>query len=714
MRSWLARLFGATDMRPARVDGVVTREVDGIRYDGRPGGMPAPGGVWRGWVGRVRRAVAAFGSEARSVEQRTLDSVPWNAGGSLTPASASQERALRMGPVFSAVRLIADTVSTLPLKAYRKQGDVRQPITTLPALFRDLDDRGELVTWLKRCVTSLMLRGNAYGYVTARDGMGYPTVIQWLDPSDVSCNDINPWAPIWYWQGRVIPSEDLLHIPWFVIAGKAQGLSPIEAFAVTTSTGLQAQEYGSSWFAAGGVPPGTFRNTRKEVNQQIASAISDRLVAAVRSRRPIVFGADWEYTPITVPPEQAQFIETMAATATQIAAIYGLPPEYLGGNSGDSLTYSTVEQNQIRLNQALRPLLVLLEDALSAVLPSRQQVRFNADATARADLKTRYEAYEIAKRIGLLDDDEIRALEDLPPLTSAQKVAREPLQVPSTLGQPALPAGSRRFDPSQPRRPDGKWGSGGGAPIVEQALRFGGQKVTLGAHAGHRVSLADAGGSRVELDRGELRSFRRQAFDAIDLRDGESVTITDNRTERDPDGRPTGVASEVLATITKVRTAPDDPDEETYDRDVVALRVAGSPDMSVGELAAQPGTEMTFGQLAGALDRMADMTVADRVETGAGPVDMFADGRRRVLRTGGGELRLTGRDFRALSRAVDQAVDDAGESGSGRRTIQTAAGSVSVSDIDGVLTIRSAGFSVEVDAAHRPDFATQLGLMEDL
>nr|MDT0658040.1 phage portal protein [Micromonospora sp. DSM 115978] len=437
MRSWWRRWRGPA--RPAQVDGPTAVDIDGVRYPARPGAMPSGGGVWRSWAGRLRRAVGALGgAEARSVEQRTIGSVPWSVGDTLSPASASQERALRMGPVFSAVRLIADTVSTLPLKAYRRQGDVRQPITTLPALFRDLDDRGELVTWLKRCVTSLMLRGNAYGYVTSRDGMGYPTVVQWLDPSDVGCNDINPWAPIWYWQGRVIPSEDLLHIPWFVIAGKAQGLSPIEAYAVTTNTGLQAQEYGSTWFAAGGVPPGTFRNTRKEVNQQIASAISDRLVAAVRSRRPIVFGADWEYNAVTVPPEQAQFIETMRMSATQIAAIYGLPPEMIGGSTGDGLEYKTEEARDRRLNSSLRPLLVLLEDAFSSILPSRQHVRFNADAVARADLKTRYEAYEIAQRIGLLTIDEIRALEDLPPLPPGQQPAALPAPGAQPGQQPPL------------------------------------------------------------------------------------------------------------------------------------------------------------------------------------------------------------------------------------------------------------------------------------
>jgi HK97 family phage portal protein len=418
----LGRLWGRRSRRPRTLDADAVVELDGIRYDGRAMTRPQRrGGVWSGWAGRIRRA---FTGSAGATESRAITEVPWAVGGTLGSASVSQERALRMGPVFSAVRLIADHVSTLPIKAYRKAGAKRIARSGLPDLFWRLEEDGQLIPWLKRCVTSLMLRGNAYGLITARDALGFPLVIQWLDPSDVTCNDTNPWVPVWYWMGREIPREDLLHIPWFVVAGKAQGLSPIEAYALTTNTGLKAQEYGTTWFDNGGVPPGTFKNIRKEIDQNAANTISDRLLSAVKSRRPIVYGADWDFNPITVPPEQAQFIETMKMTATQIAAIYGLPPEMIGGSTGDPMTYKTEEQFQQRLNAAVRPLLVLLEAAFSSVLPRFEQVKFNADAVARADLKTRYEAYEIAMRIGLLSEDEVRALEDLPPRPASPAAPR--------------------------------------------------------------------------------------------------------------------------------------------------------------------------------------------------------------------------------------------------------------------------------------------------
>ncbi|HEY3259974.1 MAG TPA: phage portal protein [Pseudonocardiaceae bacterium] len=366
-------------------------------------------------------------------EQRAITGLPFNYAPDLTSPAVTQERALTLGPVFAAVRLLADEISTLPIKAYRRVGDDRQPMSNLPQLFTQLEDDGGLTDWLHECVTSLALRGNAYGYVTSRDGMQFPTSIMWLNPGEVDCDDRNPAAPIWYWQGRRINREDLLHIPWFKIPGKVKGLSPIEAYATTVDTGLQAQAYANGWFAAGGVPPGKFKNSAKAVGQEEAEIVRDRLVSAIRSRRPIVYGADWDYEPITIPPEQAQFVQTMRMNATQIAAIYGIPPEEIGGEAGGSLTYNTVEQNTIRLSsRTLRPWLVKLERKFFSIMPSRQYVKFTSDAMVRADLKTRYEAYKIAAEVGLLTSDEMRALEDRPPLP--------PDAIPAPAATPALPA----------------------------------------------------------------------------------------------------------------------------------------------------------------------------------------------------------------------------------------------------------------------------------
>src|SRR5690242_7138568 len=216
----------------------------------------------------LRDAAIRLLSGRKPEETRAIDAVPWDVGGLRTYGSLSTDQALSLVPVFAAVRLLASQVASLPLQAYRKAGDTRTPIG-LPSLFASPSVQGTLYDWLHRCVTSLALRGNAYGLITQRDRDQYPTMIEWHHPDDVRCDDqalSGPGSfaqPTWYWQGRIIPSSDLLHITWFTVAGRVQGLSPIGACAATIGTGISAQNFTSDWFDNGAVPPGEFKNTAK-------------------------------------------------------------------------------------------------------------------------------------------------------------------------------------------------------------------------------------------------------------------------------------------------------------------------------------------------------------------------------------------------------------------------------------------------------------------
>lgn len=378
--------------------------------------------------------------------------VPFDHGGGPSLAM-TQDRALSLPPVFAALRIIAGTLSTLPIDGYRKMGDSRQPMTSLPALFDLLVTEGQLVPWLHRCVMSMAARGNAVGLVTARDGYEFPTRIDWLNPAEVHCDDTESLVrPDWYWNGRKIDNaEDIVHIPWFPVPGRVMGLSPIGAFATTFSTGLNAQDYGNQWFEGGGFPPGTFKNTAvPEVPQAAADAIKSRLVSAIQSRRPVVFGSDWEYTPITVPPNEAQFIQTAQLSATQVANIYGVLPEDIGGTRNKPLEYATAELNQIERVMAIRPWAFILESLFNSLLPDRQYVKFNLDALVRADLKTRWSVHQVAVGMGARSLDEVRALEDEPPLPDGQGQAYE--KTPA----PAIGAGNPTTDPTARRTDTGR------------------------------------------------------------------------------------------------------------------------------------------------------------------------------------------------------------------------------------------------------------------
>jgi HK97 family phage portal protein len=359
----------------------------------------------------------------RRAEQRSIDDVPWNVGAPLVSAfDVSLDRALQLGPVYASGRLIASSVAALPIQQYQQRGEARQKM--FPSnLFRQPSSQGTRYDWIFRCVTSLMYRGNAVGMVTARDQDEYVTAAEWVNPDEIQVLDeqlSGPGSftqPIWYWRGRRVDPSNLIHIPWFVVPGRVWGLSPLGAYAATIGVGLSAQQFSNDWFAGGGVPPGTFKNETQTVDQTEAQVMKKRLGAAIRSREPIVYGRDWTYTPIAVSPHEAQFVETMRLTASQIAAIYGIPPEMIGGETGGNLSYSSPEQREIEFIQfSLLQWIVKLESHLSAQLPPGQYVKFNVDAMIRTDAQTRYSTYQTARMIGMLNVDEIRALEDLPPL----------------------------------------------------------------------------------------------------------------------------------------------------------------------------------------------------------------------------------------------------------------------------------------------------------
>ncbi len=345
-------------------------------------------------------------------EVRRLDglSVPtWAevSAGQVGLVEGTEQRALSLVPVFASVRLLAGTVSTLPLKTYRDvDGEkVRAPQARL---FADLEKSGRLVPWLHAAVTSMAMRGDGLGRVVDRDGYGFPTQIEWLDPTNIRFDYGTPQDPRIGWRlGTSLVSEaDMLHIPWFTLPGRKMGLSPIAAFAATINSGIEANKYATDWFRAGGFPTGTFQNTAQTLTREQATEVKARFRQSIAAREPLVYGNDWVYNPVTVPPNEAQFIEAQRLNATQIAAIYGIPPEMIGGETGRSMTYANVEQQQIQfVMMTLRPWLVKLEHAFSAILPDRQYVRFNADALIRADTKTRHEVYEIARRIGSLNLD---------------------------------------------------------------------------------------------------------------------------------------------------------------------------------------------------------------------------------------------------------------------------------------------------------------------
>jgi HK97 family phage portal protein len=326
--------------------------------------------------------------------------------------SVTNDSALRLTSVFAAYRHIVDYCGTLPVDAYRLDGAARKEMT-LPSLLARQEELGGpgLVTWLGQAAYGLAT-GNAVGWVTATDGFGYPSDIAWLHWSQWSYDEMSKQ---WYVFGNPVPASQIVHIPWIVPPGQKLGLSPIEHAAAVICAGLSAQDY-ADVKRGGGIPPAQLKNTQKTIPPDVIDAARKRAVASFARGEPFVTGADWELTLVSIPPNQAQFVETLKMSANQVAAAFGIDPTEVGGQAANSLTYSTEELRQINRAANMRPYLTRLERGLSRLLPMKQFIKLNVDANMRADLKTRTEVLGLQIADGRKSVNEARAVEDDPPV----------------------------------------------------------------------------------------------------------------------------------------------------------------------------------------------------------------------------------------------------------------------------------------------------------
>jgi HK97 family phage portal protein len=363
-------------------------------------------GWWDRWVwSRVQNR------EALTLDQLLADeSRPVAAGVSVNPSTAMQHSA-----VWACVNLIAGAISTLPLYAYRR-GE-RDPLPDLPPILRQPSATMNLPDWLYAALQSLLLRGNCYGLIVDRAGAGLlPAQVELLAPDRVAVNVPN--GSIEYRvDGQEVDPASIWHVKAFCAAGNVVGLSPIQHARQAVGLGLAAERYGAKFFGESAIPSGLLTSDQ-DIRPQQAETLKERWNARHQGNRGIaVLGSGAKFQAITIPPEEAQFLESTRANIATVARYFGVQPELIGGESGGSLTYANVEQRALDFLQfGLAPWLVRMETAISGLLSSTTTVKFNAGALVRTDLLTRYQAHESAIRAGWKLRSEVRDLEDLPPV----------------------------------------------------------------------------------------------------------------------------------------------------------------------------------------------------------------------------------------------------------------------------------------------------------
>jgi HK97 family phage portal protein len=360
------------------------------------------------------------GAERRAFT--SSNAIPKNSDGWSTAAGepVSERTALQQLAVYACVRLLADSIAGLPMDVYRKNGVLRTEVSPTPSLITSPSPDLQLFEWVHQTVTSLALRGNFYGFVMSRDKLEYPTTVEPLHPDSVQVEHDKITDRLTYrLDGKLVPNADVVHIRRFTLPGCRVGLSPIDQARQGIGLSLAAERYGARFFGDSASPSGALETDQNLTEDQATRTMKSWVSSHAGRRHPAVLSGGLKWRPLSIMPDESQFLQTRKFQRGEIAMMFGVPPHMIGDTERSTSWGTGIEQQSIGfVRYTLRPWLICIEQALSALLPRGQFVRFNADALLRGDTMARYQAYKLARESSWLNANEIRALEDLPPIAN--------------------------------------------------------------------------------------------------------------------------------------------------------------------------------------------------------------------------------------------------------------------------------------------------------
>lgn len=350
--------------------------------------------------------------------------VLWDRGGNQSYAGVpvDEDSALRHSTVWACVSLITDGVGMLPLHTYRDVNDVRVPLRNPPVIDKPHADMTRF-DWVVRMLWALLMRGNAYGAVVERDTRGLPLQILPLHPDEVRpfrADGAIKYRVGTYSSPTIVDAFDMVHARGLQVPGRdvLLGLDPISYAREMIGLALGSQEFGGKFFGQGATPSGLLWTDQK-LDIDTARQYQDWWEESHggRNRKTAVLGGGLKWEPVTLNPEQSQFLQTRGFSRSEIAGWFRVPPHLIGDVSRSTSWGTGIEeQGHQFVTFTLGPWLKRLEDALSGKLPRGQYVKFKPDALLRGRTLERFNAYVLARQGGWMNVDEIRALEDRAPL----------------------------------------------------------------------------------------------------------------------------------------------------------------------------------------------------------------------------------------------------------------------------------------------------------
>lgn len=340
----------------------------------------------------------------------------------LYPDTFGELRAMQSMAVFACVRILADTIAAMPwYVCKRDKNNIPQRMYPTPAVIRQPCADMDLFSWKWMVVASLALRGNSYHIITGRDNAGNPTGLLPVHPDYVflerRTNVLEWYDPIYRVLGKVIPREDIVHIRRFTLPGEPWGLSPISQGARAIGITLAAEEYGHRYFKDS-ANPSSILHTDSTLTPDEVERNKEEWISSNGGRRlPAVLSGGFDWKPISISPNESQFLETRQFQISDIARLYGVPPHLIGDQEKATSWGTGIESMNLGFHTyTLMGWTTCIEAAISQFLPGGRVVQFDPSALLRGDFKTQVDAINTARQASLLNADEGRAKLDLPPI----------------------------------------------------------------------------------------------------------------------------------------------------------------------------------------------------------------------------------------------------------------------------------------------------------
>ena len=392
---------------------------------------------------RVRAAGVSYPSAAGVKGSELYD---WFTGGiSLGSTAVTERSAMGVSAVYACVALIGGAIASLPLPIYRRTDGGREradhPVWWL-LNEQPHPDMSAAAFW-EYLLTANLLYGDAFAEIVRTSPN--TNAVRWLRPLHPRCVQVDCLEkdnglvytvtdPDGDEPTRTILGADMLHIPGVGFNGK-RSLSPVRhAARNAVGIALAADEWSAGFFQNGARPDfalTTDGTLKPEQIDSLRDQWANRHAGAANRGKPVVMQGGLNVQPLTVPAEDAQLIETRRMQVEDIARIYGVPPHMIGHTTASTSWGSGIEQQAIGFVRfTLQRHLARIEQEINRKFWPRSLqyfAEFNVSGLERGDYKTRNEGYRVALgragEPGWMTINEVRRMENLPPLPEGDKIA---------------------------------------------------------------------------------------------------------------------------------------------------------------------------------------------------------------------------------------------------------------------------------------------------